>query len=164
MASIDPFEEGDPPAHNVLEVHIDIYSEELSLDQLTDYLGVPPDKSHDLGAPRTRPHLAADAPDELKRWSDSLWSINSHRDRSASDEEHLADLWGRASVALPRVAGLPTPVRVFLRYNHVMDGRSWQGHGLSLSAEWVQLLARAGAVVDIDQYVTLEAADHSPLK
>ena len=162
MTATVPFEEGDPEPHDSLELHIDIYSEELSPDQLTDYLGVAPDSVHVLGALRTRPNLAADAPDELKRWSDSLWSIHSHRERSASDEEHLADLWARASLALSRVAGLSRTVRVFLRYNHVMDGRSFQGHGLSLSAEWVQLLAGAGAVVDIDQYVTLEAVERLP--
>ncbi len=158
MPDVNANDDFEPDTRDHLQIHIDVYCDVLTVAEMTEILGVAPDRGHSRGD--VRPRWGALGNDTVSAGlrSDSLWSIWSQRDLLAFDDDHLDDLWPRASIALPRVVDLPSPT-VFLRFNHIMDGRSYQGHSIGLSATWVQLLAVAGATIDIDQYINAEGND-----
>ena len=148
----DPYDFWDAEAENLLDIHLDIYSEVASVAEISALMGMEPDSSTERGSPRK--NVMESAPEQAKIHRLTRWTIGSGLPNTAYEDDQLDALWARTSAALPRISSLTGGVRVQLCFFHQMDGRSFQGHGLGLSPQWMGLLAEVGGTVSMDQYIS----------
>ncbi|RKR73124.1 DUF4279 domain-containing protein [Frondihabitans australicus] len=156
-------DEADPPADDRIRVSFEITSEVLSAADITSILGTDPDRSWSIGEPwpwppdyNPPPELGATS-DRVRRFS--RWSVFSTLSSRDLEWDHLDDLYTRHAPALENVARLPAEPYRALSIVRYFDGRAFQSHGGGVSAEWVALLGRIGAEIDLDQYVLQDGPD-----
>jgi len=136
-----------PPARS--SASLVILSEDLSGEELTDLVGLPPQERWDRGDHSYAPGRFAG------------YKLGSRLAESATPEEHLTDLLDQIEPVTARVQALVGDARI-------ASVRVWLGHhipnwnpGLSLSAGHLMRLDKLGAGLEIDIYVT-EVPDPRP--
>lgn len=147
MSTSDDF---DPEADDRVRLSVELTSTTLSAEDISRVLGIEPDKSWNKG---DRRKAVADTTHPAAFYDFSRWSLASRLPPTASDDEHLDHLWSRVSATLERVPELDGQATICLSFYRNLDGRSYQQHGFEVSSEWIQLLARIGGFIDVDQYI-----------
>lgn len=126
-----------------------VLSDELSPDELTEMLGMAPDKSWRIGEPTTGG----------RQFRHHGWELHSHIPRDRPAEEQLSDLLERLAPIAPAVASLASNPAVFsARLWLVRHGENWNP-GLSLSVESIRQIDALGVGLEIDIYIS-EAGRH----
>jgi hypothetical protein len=126
--------------------YVSVWSDALNLDQLTEVLGLGPDRGWSIGDRFLR------GTRELHR-KETAWEICPAVTEGSSIEDQLNSLYARAEAPIRRL--LPGSMNLGCRLQIVqtLTVRQLQSRGLNIDPKWVALLAAAGGSVDIDQYV-----------
>jgi hypothetical protein len=121
-----------------------VLSDELSPEELTELLGMAPDKSWRLGELTTggRPHRHHG------------WELDSRLAQDRAAEEQLSDLLERLAPIAPAVASIAKNPAVFrTRLWLVRHGDNWNP-GFSFSLEAIRQIDSLGVGLEIDIYVS----------
>jgi hypothetical protein len=130
--------------HNI--AYASVWSNTLGLDQITEVLGLPPDRGWTIG-------------DRFERGSrdlyrkESAWDIAPIVAAESSIEDQLDSLYSRVEASFRRIDPQSTDLSCKLQIVQTLTVKQLQSRGLSIDNKWVTLLAEAGGRVDIDQYV-----------
>lgn len=130
-------------------------SEAVTAEQVTEHLGIEPDRTSVMGSRRTAPRVVPAA----HRWEIRCEThgrideqVSAVLARIAPAADRVRDLVDRLDVA----AGL-----MMVRWFDDPEG-GYNAMGWAMSAEQIQLLARMGATVESDEYAG-DSTAHSPL-
>ncbi|HEV8252447.1 MAG TPA: DUF4279 domain-containing protein [Candidatus Limnocylindria bacterium] len=121
-----------------------VLSDELLPEELTELLGMAPDKSWRSGEPTTggRPYRH------------SGWELASRLPPDRPPEDQLTDLLERLAPIAPAVTSLANNPAVFsVRLSLVRHGENWNP-GLSLSLQAIRQMDSLGVGLEIDIYVS----------
>ncbi|RKR74204.1 GNAT family N-acetyltransferase [Frondihabitans australicus] len=144
-------------ADDRVKAAVGVESQTLTVAEITAVLGLEPDLSWNKG--ERRPTAPPDMPIEPASFTFTSWSIESRLPTTASDDEHLAHLWDRASAAMARVPLLDGDVKPCLLLVRKVDGRTGQGHGFGFESPWLELMGRIGGSIEVDQYLLRTGPD-----
>lgn len=112
-------------------------------------LELPPTEPIDITSSVQHEHL----PPARSRYTFPRWQVRSTLPKTADLDDHLAQLWDRASESLERAVRLPEEVVRYLDIVRYYDVRAFQSHGINIPRHWIGLLGRIGAEVDVDLHV-----------
>jgi hypothetical protein len=127
---------------SIFSVSVDLTSETLGLEELTDFAGRPPSRGHSKGDRRSKR-----LPDtKVFEWS--VWSLES---KVALDSWTLVPHWPTISPVLESIAAQPKNDEVSVTLSIGTNSRA-MGYAFDLLPEDVALLARANCGVWIDSY------------
>lgn len=130
-----------------------VTSGRLRLSEITEALGGEPDESYDIGSSSTS------RPDHVRNHAEWLLDLRIERTRVPGAFGLPNALEGLSDELAARLGALSSDgCHVVLRVLQEMSADDSSTHGLFLSRAAVRWLARAGAEVDVDQYV-LESGD-----
>ena len=133
---------------NDLLVSLDIVTPSAKIAEITSLLGIEPspDKSHDLGSPRSR-----------GTWSVTVWSLISPVEESAPLAEHLTSLFTQiAKVGPERFARLPKDARIYLGIGAFCEGPNMN---LLIPPGFLKEMAALGIGLEVSFYVCEERDD-----